>query len=86
MTVDALSIEAYATLGSKREAQKQIILDTIRQARHPSSADLERFTRIQRTSVCGRLRELEQDGKICKGGTKKDPFTGKTVHWYKVIE
>lgn len=86
MTVDALSIEAYSSLGSTKEAQAQIILDTIRRARHPSSADLERFTRIQRTSVCGRLRELEKDGRIYKAGTKIDPFTKKRVHWYKVVE
>ncbi|WII06996.1 helix-turn-helix domain-containing protein [Methanomassiliicoccales archaeon LGM-RCC1] len=85
MTVDVLSLEAYASLGSTKEAQAQIILDTIRKARHPSSADIERLTKIKRTSVTARLKKLEDDGLIYKAGTKKDPFTHKTVNWYGVI-
>lgn len=84
MTVDALSVEAYQETESKREFQRTVILDTIAKAMHPSSADLARLTSLPRSSVTGRLKELENEGAIYKAGTKKDPFTKKTVHWYAV--
>lgn len=82
MTADALSIKAYYETQDKRAIQRAIILDTITKAMHPSSADLERLTGLPRSSITGRLKEMENDGIIYKAGRKKDPFTGKTVHWY----
>ena len=86
MTVDPLSIEAYSDMDSKRECQQAILLYVIKRATHPSSADLERITKINRASITGRLRELEDAGKIAKMGKKKDPFTKVTVNWYGVVE
>jgi len=84
--IDACSIESYRTLGMTAEVQRMRVLDTVRQARHPSSSDIERLTGIQRTSVTARLKKLEDDGLIYKAGTKKDPFTGKTVNWYAAVD
>lgn len=76
------SCEAYATTEGRRAEQARIILEVIGQAMHPSSADIARFTNIQRTSVTGRIRELEAQGLIFKAGKKVDPFSKKTVYWY----
>ena len=84
--VEDTSIEAYESTVSERMAQRERVLEIVREAKHPSSSDIARFTRIPRTSVTGRLRELEQDGLIMKGGTKLDPHTGKRVKWYKIVE
>ena len=86
MTADTLSIEAYRECAPKRMVQREIVLDVIARARHPSSADIERFTHIPRTSVTGRLKELEQEGLIRKAGKKIDPWTKHKVYWYAVIE
>lgn len=86
MSVDILSVESYRNMGIAKDAQAQIIYETIRQATHPSSADLERLTGIQRTSVTGRLKELEESGRIRKADTKIDPFTKRRVNWYAVTE
>lgn len=83
--VDELSVEAYHATDAKRAAQREIILDVVAQATHPSSKDIERLTGIQRTSVCGRLKELEDENLIRKGGRKIDPFTKRTVSWYEVV-
>jgi len=84
--IDPNSIDAYRSTVGLRDGQRMLVFDTIRQARHPSSADVARLTGLPRTSVCGRLRKLEQDGFIYKAGTKIDPFTKKTVNYYMVTE
>lgn len=87
MTVDPNSIKAYHEDAERLNPQRQIVLETIKNATHPSSADIVRLTGISRTSVCGRLKELENDGLIRKGDKPKiDPFTKKTVNYYVVIE
>ena len=87
MTVDINSIQAYHETVKERDSKRAIILETVRNATHPSSSDIVRLTGIQRTSVTGRLKELEEDGLIRKGATSKiDPFTKKKVHWYEVVE
>lgn len=83
MTVDALSIQAYRETASRRQVQRDMVLQVIDQARHPSSSDIARLTGLQRTSVTGRLKELEDEGIIRKAGTKVDPWTKKTVNWYE---
>ena len=59
MVVDINSIIAYHQTTDERESKRAIILETVRMARHPSSSDIVRLTGIQRTSVTGRLKELE---------------------------
>ena len=86
MTADILSIQAYQETASKRASQREIIVKAVALAMHPSSSDIARFTHLPRTSVTGRLKELEEDGRIIKAGTKIDPWTKKTVNWYKVVE
>lgn len=85
MTVDINSIIAYHDTVGERDCKRTIILETVRKATHPSSSDIVRLTGIQRTSVTGRLRELEEDGLIMKAGTKIDPFTKMRVNWYEVV-
>lgn len=82
MTVDVLSVQAYHSTASKRQVQRDMVLQVIDQAMHPSSSDIARLTGLQRTSVTGRLKELEDEGIIRKAGTKVDPWTKKTVNWY----
>lgn len=84
--IDPNSIDAYRSTDGLRDDQRTLVFDTIRQARHPSSADVARLTGLPRTSVCGRIRELEKDGLIYKASTKIDPFTKKTVNYYMVTE
>lgn len=81
--IEATSMMAYRETENERTAQMEIVYKAVCLAQHPSSSDIERFTRIQRTSVCGRLRQLEKDGRIYKAGTKIDPFTKKRVNYYK---
>jgi len=80
--IDALSIQAYHETVSKRQIQRDLILSVIDNATHPSSSDIARLTKLPRTSVTGRLKELENEGIICKKNTKIDPWTKKTVNWY----
>jgi len=80
--IESTSMKAYIETVDERKAQIELVFQAVCLARHPSSSDISRFTHLQRTSVCGRLRQLEQDGRIYKAGTKIDPFTKKTVNWY----
>ena len=82
--MDRNSIDAYRSTDGLRDDQRTLVLSIIRQARHPSSADVARLSGLPRTSVCGRIRELEKDGLIYKANTKIDPFTKKTVNYYMV--
>lgn len=86
MTVDQNSIDAYFQTADKRASQRKIILDTIRAFQQSSSSDIHAFTGIPRTSVCGRLKELEDEGVIYKAGTKTDPITNVTVNWYAEVK
>jgi DNA-binding HxlR family transcriptional regulator len=39
---------------------------------------------VERTSITGRLKELEDEGLIEKApNKKKDPWTGHEVYWYR---
>ena len=78
------SIMSYRESPAMLASQMEEVFGMVLQARHPSSADIERLTGIPRTSVCARLRKLEKDGRIIKGGKKIDPFSGKTVYWYAI--
>lgn len=83
--IESTSIKAYHETVSERQAQREIVFEAVRFAKHPCNADIVRITKIPRASVCGRLRELELDGRIYEAGTKIDPFTRKTVKWYAVV-
>lgn len=80
--IEATSVEAYIETAPQRELQREAAYRTVCLALHPSSSDIARFTGLPRTSVCGRLRELEKEGRIHKAADKIDPFTRKRVHWY----
>lgn len=81
MTVDQMSLESFATLDTS--TQKKTIYSLIRsQEGILSSRDIADITKIQRTSVTGRLRQLEDAGYIRKDGIKDDPVTGKRVNTY----
>jgi len=80
------SIDAYFSTEEKRASQRDIIFYTIKANTGLSSSDISALTRIPRTSVTGRLRELEDDGVIVKAGTKKDPVTNITVTIYKAVK
>ena len=76
------SLDAYKETDVEREFMRDRIYDLVCCVVTPSSSDIARIGRFQRTSVTGRLRELEEEGKIYKAGKKKDEKTGKTVNWY----
>ncbi len=79
------SLEAYFSTEGKRASQRDTIFYTIKANTGLSSSDISALTRIPRTSVTGRLRELEDEGMIAKDRTKKDPVTNMTVHIYKAV-
>lgn len=86
MAVYATSLEAYYSTSDKRASQRDTVLYTIRANAGLSSSDIAAITRIPRTSVTGRLKELEDEGSIMKAGTKKDPVTNITVTIYKAVK
>lgn len=85
MTIDT-SLDAYIDTKDLRSLQAQRIYETISRTVYPSSSDIARITGMQRTSVTGRLRELEQAGRIIKAGKKKDPVTQKSVYYYCTVK
>lgn len=86
MTVTDTSIESYydAESQSHFETQRDWILHCIKNAYRPSISDISRISKVAKSSVTGRLNELEKEGLIHKADKKKDPFTGKTVYWYAI--
>lgn len=84
MTVASTSLKAYHELQEQFKTQKAWVLYCVMNTYHPSSADITNVSKLPRTSVCGRLKQLEDEGAICKGGTKTDPFTKMTVNWYAI--
>ena len=79
------SLEAYFFTEGKRASQRDTIFYTIKANTGLSSSDISALTRIPRTSVTGRLKELEDEGMIAKAGIKKDPVTKMTVHTYRAV-
>ena len=87
MTIATTSLLAYRSLDPGKIARvRDRILLTIGRARMPSNADLERLAEVRLSSVCARVNELAKDGLIEQGGTKTDPFTRKTVAWWRITE
>ena len=87
MAVHENSIAAYHASKEQCATKREIILNTVKEAYHPSSADIVRLTGIRRESVTGRLKELEKEGLIRKSDEKKiDPFTKMKVNYYLVVE
>lgn len=80
------SLDAYKETKDERDFLRERIYELVCCVVQPSSSDIARLGHIQRTSVTGRLRELEQDGRIYKAAKKKDEKTGKTVWWYAPCE
>ena len=83
--IAATSLLAYRSLDPQKAATvRDRILLTIAKARMPSNADLERLAGVRLSSVCGRVTELKDEGLIEAGGTKTDPFTRRTVQWWRL--
>ena len=82
MTVDQNSIDAYYDDMERLETIREKVYYIVCNAKHPSSADIARLMKTDRTTITGRLKELEEDNLIYKANKKKDPWTHKTVNWY----
>jgi DNA-binding MarR family transcriptional regulator len=75
---------AYNTDRARLDSQKEKVFEIVCLARHPSSRDVARLMGVERTSITGRLKELEDEGLIEKAPNKKrDPWTGHEVYWYR---
>ena len=78
------SIVAYHEDGPRLDSQRERVYEIVCQAMHPSSRDVARLMGVERTSITGRLKELEEMGLIEKAPEKKkDPWTGHMVYWYR---
>lgn len=86
MVVQITSIDAYYTDKERLELVREGVLRCIKYGTQPSSRDIARWLDTERTTITGRLRELETDGLIYKAGQKTDPFTHKRVYYYKLKE
>jgi len=85
LTVSDTSRMAYESLDlSTITRVRDKVLFIVANATHPSNADIERLTGIRLSSVCARVNELCQEGIIERGGVKIDPFTKKTVSWWRL--
>ena len=82
MAVDKNSVDAYYEDMERLETIRDRVYYIVEHATHPSSSDIARLMKTERTTITGRLKELENDDLIYKADTKKDPWTGKTVNWY----
>ena len=87
MTVAQTSLLAFYDLDPFKVARVcDRILLTISKARMPSNADLERLASVRLSSVCARVNELVKEGLVEQGGIKTDPFTRKSVAWWRITE
>jgi DNA-binding MarR family transcriptional regulator len=85
--IAATSLQAYRTLDPAQVASvKARVLLTIARARMPSNADIERLAGIRLSSVCARVNELKAEGLVEPGGIKTDPFTRRSVQWWRATE
>ncbi len=83
--VSYTSLIAYYSLDpGKLKRIRDKVLYTIGTAIHPSNADIQRISGIRLSSVCGRVNELREEGLVECGGLKIDPFTKKTVTWWRL--
>lgn len=83
--IDQMSLDSYKTLDVS--SQRGAILAVIRDNNGIlSSRDIADITGIPRTSVTGRLRELERRSFIAKTGPKLDPVTNKMVNTYGAVK
>ena len=82
MTVDQNSIDAYHEDMERLETIRDKVYYIVCNATHPSSSDIARMLKTERTTITGRLKELEEEDLIYKADKKKDPWTKKTVNWY----
>jgi len=75
---------AYRSHREKADKQRQSVLASLRAHGRPMMAEeLVDATGIMRTSMCGRLKELEHMELVEKHGTAK-ARTGKTVNQYRI--
>lgn len=76
-------IESLAKIRPATKTQQRI-LDAMYAMPPLSRADLHTYTGISITSLCGRIAELVEAGKMEVVGTKKDPVTTRKVVTYKL--
>ena len=81
--VEDTSREAYHQDAARLELQRERVYQAVCDAMHPSSRDIARILDLSRTSVTGRLKELEDDGLIEKAAKKIDPWSRHQVWWYR---
>ena len=62
MTVDENSVKAYHDLQDKFETQKEWVLYCVKNTYKPSSTDITNVSNLPKSSVTGRLKELEDSG------------------------
>lgn len=84
MTVADTSIQAYHDLQEKFESQKEWVLYCVAHTYKPSSTDITNVSKLPRSSVTGRLNDLEKEGQIHKAGKKVCPFSHCMVYYYEV--
>lgn len=84
MTVDKNSVKAFYELQSEFETEEEWVFYCVQNTYKPSSRDIMNVSKLPRNSVCGRLKGLEDKGRIHKAGVKTDPWTKRDVNWYGV--
>lgn len=82
MTARDTSIDAYHDHDRSGELgrQQMKLLGAMRRGRDYSRSELSRLTRIRLTSVCGRVKELKDKGRITEAPVRACKVTGRTVH------
>lgn len=76
------SIEAYDEMkgSGKLTNMQRKVLDAMATGRDYSRAELAKSTGMQLSSICGRVFELKEKGRIAEAPIRPCKITGKTVH------
>jgi hypothetical protein len=81
MPVTDTSIQAYHNHRSEGKVGKQAlcIFDSMQFGKDYSRRELVALTRIELSSICGRVNELVQVGLLKEAAKRKCKITGKTI-------
>lgn len=71
--------ESLTLCRESSETRKQQILDALFMALPMSRAELARVTGLRLSSVCGRVNELIEEGRVIVCGTTYDATTARNV-------
>lgn len=88
MPVRDTSIEAYHDHkgDGKLEPQQRDLLNAMRRGRDYSRTELAEATGIRLASVCGRVKELLEKGRLCEAPIRSCKVTGRKIHpVFKVV-